>query len=651
MRRIIFFLFISLSFSCFSQKEKFSCSNVKQKHFHTKSNTLSLHQIKLTEKYDVNYYNLNLSMSNLSTYINGFVTIHAKSLTSLDTVLFELHQQLNVSTIELNNENVAFTRNSSAIIINTNIQANTSFSIKIFYEGTPPDAVSNPLGGSGMTNDFSPSWGNQVTWTLSEPFSAFEWFPVKQSLIDKADSVEVNITVPSNCKAGSNGILMSVTNDGNGNSTYHWKHNHPIDYYLISVAVAEYVDYSIYANPVGSDPVLIQNYVYNNPQTLPNFQQDIDETATFIELYSELFGLYPFADEKYGHCMAPLGGGMEHQTMTTQGYFEKSLTSHELAHQWWGDQVTCQSWADIWVNEGFASYSEYLMFEHLYPDEKEQDMLNRHDYIMSEPNGSIYVLDSLNGGRIFSGRLTYDKGAAFIHTLRYIINNDELFFEGLRNYQQSFKNKTALGIDVQASLESASGVDLSAAFEEWYFGEGFPTYNVTWNYENYRLHLKVEQNVSAGNITPLFTTPLEIKCRKSNFSDTIIRMELPSQTTIFSLPTGFPITTVLNVDPNNWIVNGTGTIQKDETFFAETSIFENNEEGIIIYPNPTSDLISIKGLENKKCKFSLIQPDGKTMNIGASNSIDLTSYSAGIYVLFIEELESKKQYRKIIKKK
>jgi aminopeptidase N len=181
-----------------------------------------------------------------------------------------------------------------------------NFSVKVFYNGTPPTAATNPLGGSGMSNATSPTWGNKVTWSLSEPFSAYEWWPCKQSLTDKADSCAVKITVPSNCKAGSNGVLENVVDLGNGSTRYEWKHRHPIDFYLISVAVSKYVDYTIYANPIGAPaPIPIQNYIYDNPQCLPNFQADIDETVDFMELYWSIFGPYPFADEKYGHCMAP----------------------------------------------------------------------------------------------------------------------------------------------------------------------------------------------------------------------------------------------------------------------------------------------------------------------------------------------------------
>src|SRR5690606_34514429 len=134
-----------------------------------------------------------------------------------------------------------------------------------------------------------------------------------------------------------------------------------------------------------------------------------ENTADFIELFSGLYGMYPFADEKYGHCMAPISGGMEHQTMTTQGFFEKSLTAHELAHQWWGDYVTCGTWANIWINEGFASYSEYLMLQNLFPSQAAGDMQQRHTNIMSQAGGSVWVADSTDESAIFDSRLVYNK--------------------------------------------------------------------------------------------------------------------------------------------------------------------------------------------------------------------------------------------------
>ena len=249
-------------------------------------------------------------------------------------------------------------------------------------------------------------------------------------------------------------MLKNVVNLPNGKSRYEWKHKHPISYYLVSVAVAKYVEFNVFAHPAGStDSILIQNFVYDNPATLQNFQQDIEETADFVELFSDLYGPYPFKDEKYGHCMAPLGGGMEHQTMTTQGSFNKNLTAHELGHQWFGDHVTCASWADIWVNEGFATYSEYLMLENLYPGEEVAEMAGNHSSVMSQNNGAVWVEDSLNGSRLFSSRLTYNKGASIIHTFRFILNNDSIFFRVLKKYLTKYSDSTALGTDLQKLLE------------------------------------------------------------------------------------------------------------------------------------------------------------------------------------------------------
>jgi aminopeptidase N len=650
------FLFLSFilgsSASLFAQKEsKNTCANAKAKQFNIKSNTLNLQQIARTEKYDVNFYRLDLNMSNTSTDLAGVVEIHGKAKVILDSVLIELFQDFTINDIKLNDVSVAYNRTLSAIIVPVNLAANQSFKISVDYAGTPPTAATNPLGGAGMTNDFSPSWGNQVTWSLSEPFSAYEWFPCKQSLTDKADSVDVNITIPDNLKAGSNGKLTAITYPSTGMATYHWKHRHPIDYYLISVAIADYNEYNVYANPVGSSPVLIQNYIYDSPGYLDQFQADIEETADFLELFSEKFGLYPFNNEKYGHCIAPLGGGMEHQTMTTQAYFEKGLTAHELAHQWWGNQVTCQSWADIWVNEGFASYAEYIMLENLYPTEKAGDMLSRHNNIMSQPGGSVWVEDSLNAGRIFSGRLTYNKGAAIVHTIRYLVNNDNIFFQGLKNYQNMYKNKTALGVDFQSIMEDVSGVDLTEAFEQWYFGEGYPTYAGKWNMNGNDLHLIVSQTVSAQASTPMFTNPIDVLVTLDNGTDTTLRLPVSSLNNqyIISLPAN---ATGISFDPENWIINQNGPII-NETNMNLTGISEYEAtDNFSVFPNPIDEKLTVNGT-SESYTLNIIDPKGRvilTKQLGKNEEINTKNLESGSYLFQFKSADGKEVRRKIVKK-
>ncbi len=651
-KQILLSLFAISSLTVFSQKKEHSCSGLKSKINLAKSASLTVAQIAQTERYNVHYYTLDVEMTNLSTDIAGTGEIYGTANEALDSVWFELFNTFTISDIRLNGISTPYVRQGSAIKVPVNLLAGGSFIISTDYQGTPPTAVTNPLGGSGMTNDDSPSWGNQVTWSLSEPFSAYEWWPCKQSLRDKADSVSVKITVPSTCKAGSNGVLENVVDLGNGKSRYEWKHRHPIDYYLVSVAVAEYVEYNVYANPVGAtNPILIQNFIYNNPQTLPNFQADIDETVDFLELYSNIFGLYPFADEKYGHCMAPLSGGMEHQTMTTQGFFEKTLTSHELAHQWFGDKVTCASWADIWVNEGFASYAEYIMLENLYPSEEIADMNTRHNNIMQQPGGSVWVLDSLNEGAIFSSRLVYDKGAAIVHTMRFLANNDALFFQGLNDYLTTFSDSVSIGLDVKAALENATGIDYTANFEEWYFGEGFPTYSLIWNKIGTDLQLKITHSVSMPAVTPTFTNPLEIKFSRTGLADTTIRFDIQSNDDNFVIQNMGSVSNILSIDPNNWIINRAGSIVYDNNFLASTETI-NKSDLLDIYPNPNNGIFTISTKDAGNYTVDILDTKGRIIaqkTFKQSIQIDLSKEIKGLYLIQINSTSGNQTIRKIVK--
>jgi len=652
MKKIILLLSV-LPFFSNAQDAKGNCSHVKSAHSgQLKSNTFTLAQIAETERYDVHFYFLDLNMTNTTTALSGITEIHASARENLDSALIELFPSFIINSIEVNGNPVSYSRVATAVKIPVNATIGQAFILTIDYQGTPPTAATNPLGGSGMTNDFSPSWGNQVTWSLSEPFSAYEWFPVKQSLRDKADSCAFHITVPTNCKAGSNGVLENVVDLGNGTHRFEWKHRHPIDYYLISVAIARYVEYNVTANPSNSGPVLIQNFIYDNPATLPNFQADIDETADFIELFADLYGPYPFADEKYGHCMAPLGGGMEHQTMTTQGSFNKGLTSHELGHQWWGDHVTCASWADIWVNEGFASYSELLMLENLYPGQDLATMLDWHSNVMSQPNGSVWVEDSLNENRIFSGRLTYDKGGSIIHTLRFLINNDSLFFAGLQQYQIQYADSTALGVDFIAVMEDVTGMDFTNFTEEWYFGEGFPTYSVRWNTVGSDLLLEISQTTSASLITPFYTNDLELKFDRGALSDTTIRFSIYGTTNQFSLPNVSDITNVLSIDPANWIINANGSIQHDLNF-NNVGIQESTTNAqISIYPNPANGPFTVAMSTPGNYTLTLIDLKGralKTTSFEQETLIDLGTHAEGTYMIQVTDVNSGLQVRRLVK--
>lgn len=627
MRYLLIFLSISASISFLAQN---STCDKKSLLFHKeKSNTLPLNYIQETEKYNVTFYELDLIANNMNTNLEGSVKMSAIANEDLDTVVFELFPTYSIDYLLFNLDTVKFARRNTGIHCDVNLKKGEQFIITTHYSGKAPTQTTNPLGGSGYNQKLSTSWGKNVSWTLSEPFSAYEWFPCKQSLTDKIDSVTIKITVPDSCMAGSNGLLQKITNLPNNQKQFEWKHRQAIDYYLISFCVANYTDYSIYAHPKNIDSVLVQNYVY--PNFLDSFKNQLNNTTKFIEYYSDIYSTYPFYKEKYGHCLAPIGGGMEHQTMTTLGDFDNELVAHELAHQWWGDHVTCGSWSDIWLNEGFATYSEYLMLANFFPGNEVVKMNNIHTSALSVNEGSVWVKDSLNEKSIFSRQLVYDKGAAIIHTLRYIVNNDKLFFKALRDFQTNFSFNTATVKDFKKSMENSTNLDFTNFFNEWYYGEGFPIYAAQlFIKQDNSCELVVTHKGSAQTKTPIFTNPIDLRISRTNNTDTIIRVEINSNLQKIDLPSKLGLKEVIDIDPYNYIVN------QVEQF---TNQIDTISDAVLVYPNPTQDLITIEVKNPVNATLKLISIDGKTIlekSFLQKTQLNIQNQSIGNYILIIE---------------
>ena len=322
------------------------------------------------DAYDVKYIKFNLNVSNTSTAISGDVLTYAKvTAASMSSYVFELDTAYTIDSAKINGvlHTVGGSDSIRSIALGTPLTSGSMFTAQIFYHGSV--ASSGPFTLGGVFNITDPHWGVRTLFTISEAYHANRWWPCKQSLRDKIDSVDMWVTVPDPLKVGSNGLLQHVTHVDATHSRYEWKERYPINYYLISIAVGPYTDYSYYMHFTGSsDSMLIQNYIYDIPSCLPTYKDVLDSTGLMIDYFSGLFGLYPFVKEKYGHCMVYWGGAEENQTMTTigSGALNAEIVAHELGHQWFGDNVTCSTWRDIVMNEGFASYASYLYYEHFY---------------------------------------------------------------------------------------------------------------------------------------------------------------------------------------------------------------------------------------------------------------------------------------------
>lgn len=398
------------------------------------------------------------------------------------------------------------------------------------------------------------------------------------------------------------------------------------------MAISEYSQYNIYAEPQSISPekILIQNFIFSNSGYLNQNKELIDKTKNLVEFFSEKIGIYPFYKEKYGNAMAYFGGGMEHQTMTTLANFGFSLNAHELAHQWFGNYVTCGSWQDIWINEGFASYCEYIALQHFY-DQQTADgwMDSAHNYAKEKPNGSVYIpfeeLTSEN--RIFDYQLSYKKGAVIIHTLRGLINNDDLFFEAIRNYLNTYKNNTAIGDDFFTSIGDFTSLDLTNFKNDWYYGKGFPTYEVIWKQEDNKLSITINQTTSSTS-KPFFTQPIQIKLNYSDNSKTVV-FEPTSTSTTLIFDTNSKINSI-EIDPNNYILKGKTAITTD--IISEL----NSETRIIHSPKKNSfELITTDKYLNNN--FSINDIKGniiKRFNIYDKHSeIDISNLKQGLYII------------------
>ena len=339
----------------------------------------------------------------------------------------------------------------------------------------------------------------------------------------------------------------------------------------------------------------LYHYVY--PGLLDSLKPNLDHTISMLKIYSDKYGLYPFINEKYGHAQFNRGGAMEHQTCSSMGVFTEGVIAHELSHQWFGDKITCRDWHHIWLNEGFATYSECIYTEAAYGKTAFNSIVADKMFDAQKAKGTIYVQDITSIGEIFNGFRSYAKGGMVLHMLRGVVG-DSVFFNILKTYlsDTNFAYKTAVTEDFQGVSERVSGKQLGYFFSEWIYGQNYPEYNISYTYNqkaNSDYSVTVSLNQKLNTYPSFFTMPVDIMI-KTTAGDTLFNVwnNQQSQNYTFTVKQQ-PVT--VTFDPYNKILKDK---RGDEPVEQVSYKLEQN------YPNPfnpeTNIIYEILKLEDVK---------------------------------------------------
>ncbi|ESU29077.1 M1 family metalloprotease precursor [Flavobacterium limnosediminis JC2902] len=622
MKKITLFIALLISVLGFSQENENNHPALVHAEMKAASGKMNFRKNPNTQNYDITYHKLEFTVDPAVYFVEGRVTTTFTALSDMQTVTFDLTNRLTVSSVMLGLTNLSFTQNTNhelIITLPTTVTTGNSETVAITYSGAP----------STEEQAFTTHTHNGIPalFTLSEPYGAKDWWPCKQDLNDKVNNIDVYITAPSQYTSVSNGMEQSQTINGT-NKTTHFHHGYPIPAYLIAIAVTNYQIYNQQGGlGTAASPFFpIVNYIY--PESAASTQSSLSVTPGIMNTFESLFIPYPFRNEKYGHAQFGWGGGMEHTTVSFMGGWNRDLISHEMAHHWFGNKVTCGSWKDIWLNEGITEYLSGLIIENMDgPASFLTWKTNKTSHITSQPGGNLYLTEEQlnNVNRIFDYRLTYNKGSMVTNMIRFKMG-DANFFQAMRNYLNDpvLAYGYATTPQLKTHLEAVSNMDFTDFFNDWIYKEGYPIYAVTA--ENWGAGLAkiiISQTTSHPSV-PFFEMPVPVRLfgEEGQTQDLILDNTTNAQEFIINVP--FRVIRI-QFDPEKNIIsrNSTAEVKPDNIGFS-------------IYPNPCKDLITIKLPVNTELeKVEIFNILGQLIQTEHDPKINTTNLSNGIYSIFV----------------
>jgi aminopeptidase N len=539
----------------------FLCFSVSCIYLKAQKNAATVKYVKVPANFETSWMGFYLDVDPAKRYLTARAQTIINITENTRKIIYQFEKGLVVDSVVYKNQQLVFNHtNNGWLILNfpTNLKKQEQVAFTFYYKGAPSKKknADNTFGYSFITTTHNNA---PILFTINEPYGASSWYPCRNELNDKIDSVDFFIQHPTQFKASAIGEKVSETQNGE-KTVSHFKHRYPVAPYLVAFAVS---NYAFFEQPivVNGKAIKLSHYCY--PEQVDLFKAKADSLVIAMKLLSKVFGEYPFANEGYTQTQITGGGGMEHQGNSFLDVPDVSLMVHELAHQWLGDKVTHNSWSDLWLKEGAAVYTEAFLFPQLLGDTQtaHKNANEALQYLTSKPNGSLQIKDSLQVNALFDGRMSYVKGAFMYRMLQYTIG-DSAFFAAMNNYV----NYTSLAYgfasykNLQMHMEATSKKDLSYFFKQWRDGEGCPMFTILYKQNNDSLLINVQQKTTHPSV-PFFKTALPILLLGET-QQQFIRLECAynnQQTVINNI--GFTVKKII-IDPQAWVVSTNNKVKK-----------------------------------------------------------------------------------------
>jgi aminopeptidase N len=473
---------------------------------------------------------------------------------------------LSIQSVTVNKAAAKFESTASKLIVPlpTTAHRGDRFDVEIRYEGKPGKGLYFILPDKGY-----PNRPTQI-WTQGESEDTRYYLPTYDYPNDRL-TTETILTVPDSWITVANGKLINVSKAADNMKTWTWRESVPSSTYLITVVAGEFDEVKQTWRGL---PVTYYAPKGRGDRLLPNYER----TPEMIKVFSEKLGVdYPW--EKYAQAMVDdfVAGGMENSSATTNTSSslrhpkllpefpgdEDSLISHELAHQWFGDLVTCNDWGDIWLNEGFATFFEMVWSESHYPKEQaDYERWSRVQEWLAEPGlySKPIVRHDFDDSSEFDDN-AYGKGGLVLHMLRQQIGEDA-FYRGLRHYLEVHRGKNVVTADLIKSIEEADHIDVQRFFDQWIYGAGAPRFDVSYAYDDakHQVALTVKQVQKVEGHVGLFHIPVNVEITTASGAK-VHSINVSKEAEIFLLPTDGP--------PHMVLFDRGGQILKSAEFHKE----------------------------------------------------------------------------------